>query len=110
MTAPETPDTPPTPTLGAFAATPFAIALVVAVRGGVLAKLWAWFVVPLGVAHLSWLHACGIAVTWTALAQRNDGTRSAEQLTGSRVLRNAVGSASLLAITLGVGAVVAWLR
>lgn len=110
MTAPETPPPVPGPTLGAYAATPLAIALVVAVRGAVVAKLWAWFVVPLGVVHLSWLHACGIAVTWTALNHRSDGSRSTEQLTAGRVFAGVGVTAVLLAFTFGVGAVVAWLR
>lgn len=105
-TAPEDPK----PTRGALIATPFAIATVVAARGAVLAKLWAWFVVPLGAVHVSWLHACGIALTWQAVAQRTDSTPGGEQLTAHRVARGAGVSVGLLLITFGVAAVVAAVR
>lgn len=99
--------------LGVWAAAPFAIALVVMVRGAVLAKLWAWFVVPqFDVDHLGWLGAAGLSVTAQILAA-NDGRPSSpddEPMTGKRVITNAITRSVVLLIAFGVAAVIAAAR
>jgi hypothetical protein len=67
--------------------------------GFVLARLWAWFVVPLGVPAIGTWHAAGLSVlvSWmTGVVSRNDGERTA---TESLVLM-----AFVPAIVWGIGA------
>lgn len=37
--------------------------------GFVLAQLWGWFLVPLGVTSISWWHAAGLSATYILLSR-----------------------------------------
>ena len=66
--------------------------------GFVVACLWSWFVVPLGVVAISTIHGAGLAVLWKLLAGNRDtgGDRS--------VLERSFESMLFDALLLGIGA------
>jgi hypothetical protein len=58
--------------LSVLALAPILLVLGVVIEGYVVMKLWAWFVAPLGIATISYLHAAGIATLWNFLTPPTD--------------------------------------
>ena len=98
-----------------LAAAGFVILLVAAVtwKGYVLSILWAWFVVPLGVAALSIPHAIGLAILGAFLVGDKGATREEvsdivgkPEKPGDRIFRLVANITLYPAFALGLGWVV----
>lgn len=63
--------------LGLATGVALSLAAVAAMRGWVLTKLWAWFIVPFGAPALSIPYAIGLALIVTYLTSRTSITKTA---------------------------------
>lgn len=104
----------PSPFPLTLAAALVAIAITLSVRGLVVMKLWAWFVVEsfTDAPRLGWLDAAGLTLVASAITRRVSSTDKEEPLQSpARVIRGAVIGAFVLVIGgLGAGALVAAAR
>lgn len=83
-----------------------AIALVAALRAFIICDLWAWFVVPLGLPHVSVLHAYGLALFASLFVDQNLATLIIGDNEAAAVRHVAKGALGFLLIW-GLAAVVA---
>lgn len=75
---------------------------LVLLQGFVFAKLWLWFVVPLGVRALGVWHACGLLLLVGIARSRASDPNAAKLQTSTALI--GIGLGALLTLALGWGA------
>ena len=78
-------------------------AYAVFAHGFVLSKLWAWFIVPFGVAPLQWLHAAGIIVAIRLCTYNPEHSKEEEGTTTGERVAKLIGLACVPWLSLLIG-------